>query len=284
MIAALTALLGACAVAPARNDDPLQKLNRKMFAFNQSVDKAVMRPVAKGYVKVTTPGMRDHIGDFFANLRTPITIVNEVLQGRPGPALDALARFMINSTAGVLGFFDPATELGVPQHSTDFGVTLADWGVPQGPFLVLPLLGPTTLRDVWRLPVDTYADPMTWYTRNHSVVWHQYAPEAVYFVNTRAGLLPYDKLLDSVFDPYAFVRDAYLQSRLYMNYHGNPPLSAIDQLQGTSPSENQEQNINQLLKQQEQYEKTHGGVPASSSSSTPAAAASAAPPPASSGH
>ena len=223
-------------------------------------------------MKVTTPALRTHVGDFFTNLRSPITIVNEALQGRPGPALDELARFMINTTGGVLGFFDPATRLDVPKHSTDFGITLADWGAPSGPYLVLPFFGPSTLRDVWQIPVDSYVSPMWWFAREHNLWAHaEYAPEAMYFVNLRASLLSYDKLLDSAYDPYTFMRDAYLQHRLYMVYHGNPPLSAIEQSQGSSPAQEKGNGIEQLLQQQEQYEKTHGGgagAPAAASTST----------------
>lgn len=278
--AGLTLALTACAIAPPRaegTDDPFQGFNRKMYAFNMTADKYVMRPVAKAYVKVTGPKGREHISDFFANLRTPVTIINEVLQGRPGPALDSTARFLINSTAGLLGFFDPATHLDVPQHPTDFGVTLARWGVPEGPYLMLPFIGPTTLRDVWRLPVDSYFDPMDWYVREHDLKWHaEYAPNVFYMVTARASALPYDRILDSAVDPYAFVRDAYRQHRLYQVYFGNPPLSAIETLQGTSASEENAQTIEKLLEQQRQYEKTHGSgaAPASATSSGPAPATS----------
>lgn len=269
----------------------MQNFNRKMFKFNMFADKVAIRPVAKAYVRVTGPKGREHISDFFTNLRTPVTIANEVLQGRPGPALDSTARFLINSTAGVLGFFDPATHLDVPQHTTDFGVTLAHWGVPEGPYLVLPFVGPTTLRDVWRLPVDSYFDPLGWYARDHSFKWHaQYAPSLFYLVTLRASALPLDSILDSSYDPYAFMRDAYRQHRLYEIYYGNPPMSAIEELQGTSPSQENDQNIDQLLQQQQQYEKTHGvnknAAPASSGSTAapaPAASSSVNPPPPSSG-
>ncbi|TAM99761.1 MAG: VacJ family lipoprotein [Rhodanobacteraceae bacterium] len=289
VVVSLALVLAACAIAPPRaegTDDPFQGFNRKMYAFNTTADKYVMRPVANAYVKVTGPKGREHISDFFANLRTPVTIINEVLQGRPGPTLDSTARFLINSTAGVLGFFDPATHLDVPQHPTDFGVTLARWGVPEGPYLVLPFIGPTTVRDVWQLPVDSYFDPMGWYIREHNLKWHaEYAPSVLYLVTVRASLLPYDKILDSAVDPYAFVRDAYRQHRLYEAYYGNPPLSAIDALQGTSASEENEQTIEKLLEQQRQYEKTHGAtghpVPAPSTSTPAPASASSSQAPAS---
>ncbi|TAN00169.1 MAG: VacJ family lipoprotein [Rhodanobacteraceae bacterium] len=289
--ATLATALAACAVAPPRTDDPMQNFNRKMFKFNMFADKVAIRPVAKTYVRVTGPKGREHISDFFTNLRTPVTIVNEVLQGRPGPALDSTARFLINSTAGVLGFFDPATHLDVPQHTTDFGVTLAHWGVPEGPYLVLPFVGPTTLRDVWRLPVDSYFDPLGWYARDHDFKWHaEYLPSVFYLVTLRASALPLDSILDSSYDPYAFMRDAYRQHRLYEIYYGNPPMSAIEELQGTSPSQQNDQDIDQLLQQQQQYEKTHGvkenAAPAPASSSgkaAPAASSSINPPPPSSG-
>ena len=279
LVAALTGVLAACAVAPPRTDDPLQNFNRKMFAFNRFADKVAIKPVAKAYVKVTGPKERVLIGNFFANLRTPVTIINEVLQGRPGPALQSTGRFVINTTVGFLGFFDPAAEMKLPAHPTDFGVTLAHWGAPEGPYLVLPFVGPTTLRDVWRLPVDGYFDPMGWYSREHDFRWHaQYLPSVAYLVTLRASALPIDPVLDSSYDPYAFMRDAYRQHRLYEIYYGNPPLSAIEQLQGTSPNENDDSNIDQLLQQQQQYEKTHG-----INNNTAPPSAGSVPPPASAG-
>ncbi|HET7162378.1 MAG TPA: VacJ family lipoprotein [Rhodanobacteraceae bacterium] len=279
LVAALTGVLAACAVAPPRTDDPLQNFNRKMFAFNRFADKVAIKPVAKAYVKVTGPKERVLIGNFFANLRTPVTIINEVLQGRPGPALQSTGRFVINTTVGFLGFFDPAAEMKLPAHPPDFGVTLAHWGAPEGPYLVLPFVGPTTLRDVWRLPVDSYFDPMGWYSREHDFRWHaQYLPSVAYLVTLRASALPIDPVLDSSYDPYAFMRDAYRQHRLYEIYYGNPPLSAIEQLQGTSPNENDDSNIDQLLQQQQQYEKTHG-----INNNTAPPSAGSVPPPASAG-
>jgi phospholipid-binding lipoprotein MlaA len=287
-VVGLVLAITACAVVPPRaqgTDDPYQGFNRKMFAFNRTADKYVMRPVAKAYVKVTGPKGREHIGDFFANLRSPITVINEILQGRPAPALQSTARFLVNTTVGLLGFFDPASDMKLPAHPTDFGVTLARWGVPEGPYLVLPFIGPSTVRDVWRLPVDSYFDPMDWYVRERSLRWHaEYAPNVFYLVTVRAGALPYDSILDSAVDPYAFVRDAYRQRRLYEVYFGDPPLSAIDAMQGSSASEENEHTIEKLLEQQRQYEKTHGssGEPAPAAT-VPVPASSSPPAPASSG-
>lgn len=295
VVAGLAGALAACAVAPPRTDDPLQNFNREMFKFNQFADKVAIRPAAKAYTKVTGPKGRVLIGNFFSNLRTPVTIVNEVLQGRPEPALQSTGRFVINTTVGFLGFFDPASDMHLSAHPTDFGVTLAHWGVPEGPYLVLPFIGPTTVRDIWRLPVDSYFDPLGWYAREHDLKWHaQYLPSIAYLVTLRASALPIDPMIDSAYDPYAFVRDAYRQHRLYQIYYGNPPMSAIEQLQGSTPDENGDQDIDQLLQQQQQYEQAHGinpnAAPATagsapapaSSAATPAPAASSNPPPASS--
>jgi phospholipid-binding lipoprotein MlaA len=282
VVAGLTAALAACAMAPPRTDDPLQKFNRKIFAFNRVADKVAIKPAAKAYVKITGPKERVLIGNFFSNLRSPITIINDVLQGRPGPALETTGRFLVNTTVGFLGIFDPASDMQLPAHPTDFGVTLAHWGVPEGPFLVLPLVGPTTLRDVWRMPVDSYFDPMGWYAREHDFRFHaQYLPSAAYLVTLRARALPIDPILDSSFDPYAFMRDAYRQHRLYEIYYGNPPMSAIEELQGTSPGQQSDQDIDALLQQQQAYEQTHGlsngGTPAASATTTPAPATSVVP-------
>lgn len=272
VIAGLATVLAACAVAPPRSDDPLQKFNRRVFAFNQVADKTAIRPVAKAYVKLTGPKERVLIGNFFENLRSPVTIINDLLQGRPAPALEAGGRFLVNSTVGFLGFFNPAGDMNLPAHPTDFGVTLAHWGVPEGPYLVLPFIGPTTLRDVWRFPVDTYFDPLGWYARGHAFEWHaQYLPSAAYLVTLRASALPLDPMIDSAYDPYAFVRDAYRQHRLFEIYYGNPPLPVIERLQGTEPDQKSDQEIDQLLLQQHAYEKSHrvnhSSVPRPASSS-----------------
>jgi phospholipid-binding lipoprotein MlaA len=168
--------------------------------------------------------------------------------------------------------FDPASEMKLPPHPTDFAVTLAHWGVPEGPYLVLPFIGPTTARDVWRLPVDSYFDPLGWYARNHDFRWNaQYLPNLAYLVTLRANALPLDPIIDTSYDPYAFVRDAYRQNRLYQLYYGNPPLSAIEQLQGTAPGQENGEDLDKLLEQQKAYEQAHGlnqnGMPASGGSS-----------------
>ncbi|MBB3227800.1 phospholipid-binding lipoprotein MlaA [Luteibacter sp. Sphag1AF] len=228
------ALLAACTVAKPRTDDPAQKFNRKMYAFNDSLDKAIIRPVAVGYRKVTNPPVRRAFSDFYTNIRLPITVANDLLQARPKQALQSTGRFVVNLTIGALGFMDPASQLGIPLEDNDFGVTLARWGVPEGDYLVLPFVGPTTVRDVWRLPVDSYFfDPLSIYARNHDYKYsQQYLPQLLYLVTLRARAIDAESFLASAYDPYVFMRDAYRQQRLYQIYDGNPPADVIEQMQG----------------------------------------------------
>jgi phospholipid-binding lipoprotein MlaA len=254
LIASVTALVG-CAIAKPRTDDPYQHFNRKVYAFNNAVDKAVIRPVAVGYRKVTNRPVRRSISDFFTNIRMPITVANDLLQARPGQALSASARFLVNLTLGLGGFFDPASRMGLSQQDTDFGITLARWGVPDGPFLMLPFIGPTTGRDVWRLPVDSYFfDPVSIYARNQGRFHHgqQYLPETLYLVSLRSSLMDAEGYLKSAYDPYVFLRDSYRQQRVYKLYDGNPPASVIDRMQGL---DQQGFDPDELLKQQHAWEK-----------------------------
>lgn len=269
LIAALALLAGCATVPPPRTDDPLQHFNRKMYAFNRTADKVAIRPVAVAYRKVTTPKAREHISDFFSNVRMPITIVNDLLQAHPVDALKSTGRMAVNTTLGLLGFFDPASNMKLPLDETDFGVTLAHWGVPEGPFLVLPFIGPTTARDVWRLPVDSYFDPLSWYAREHDFELHaEYLPSLAYLVTLRSRGIDAEGFLNSAYDPYIFERDAYRQRRIYEIYHGDPPASVIERFQGINDNSD---DIDQLLQQQHEYEKQHdikdGSVPAPATSS-----------------
>lgn len=257
------ALLVGCTIAKPRTDDPLEKFNRKSYAFNDKLDKAVVRPVTVGYRKITNPPVRNSISDFFTNIHMPITIANDLLQARPKQAVEGTGRLLVNLTLGIGGFFDPATKMGIPLDETDFGITLARWGVPEGDFLMLPLLGPTTMRDVWRYPVDGYFfDPLSYFERNHGFKDGQYyIPQVVYFISLRSQLMDAEGFLQSAYDPYAFLRDAYRQRRIYQIYDGNPPNSVIDEMQGV----NQDNfDPEQLLEQQKQWEKQQkqgGGKP-----------------------
>jgi phospholipid-binding lipoprotein MlaA len=249
------ALLAGCTIAKPRTDDPLEKYNRGAYKFNDAVDQAVIRPVALGYRKVTNPPVRRSFSDFFTNIRMPVTVANDLLQARPKQALQSTGRFLVNLTLGVGGFFDPASQLGLPIEDNDFGITLARWGAPEGDFLMLPFFGPNTARDVWRLPVDSYFfDPLTLYANNHHYNGLQYLPQAMYLVTLRSRAIDAESFLQSAYDPYVFIRDAYRQQRLYKIYDGNPPVEIIQQMQGLD-----EQNFDpeELLDQQHQWENKH---------------------------
>ncbi|HKR76890.1 MAG TPA: VacJ family lipoprotein [Rhodanobacter sp.] len=255
------ALLAGCAIAPPRTDDPLQKVNRKVYAFNDTLDKAVLRPAAVGYRKVTNPPVRRSVNNFFTNIQMPITVANDLLQARPSEALGSTGRFLINLTIGVGGIFDPATKMGLPLQTTDFGITLARWGVPEGDFLMLPLLGPSTVRDVWHYPVDGYFfDPLSIVARTHYFSYGQYyLPQVLYVVSMRSQLIDAEGFLQTAYDPYAFLRDAYRQRRLYMLYDGNPPADVIEKMQGVDQPGF---DPDELLQQQKQWEQQHATKPA----------------------
>jgi phospholipid-binding lipoprotein MlaA len=258
---AAVGLLAACQIAPPRTDDPHEQFNRKVYAFNDKLDKAVIRPVAVGYRSVTTPGIRTAVSDFYTNIRLPITIGNQLLQGRPKQAVVTTGRFLVNLGIGFLGFKDPASQLGMPLYDSDFGVTLARWGVPDGSYLVLPLVGPTTTRDVWRLPVDSYFfDPLSYYSRNHDFKAGQYyVPSLLYLVTLRARAVDAESFLASAYDPYVFMRDAYRQQRIYQIYDGNPPAEVIEQLQGLN--DNKDFDPEELLDEQHKWERQNGQNP-----------------------
>jgi phospholipid-binding lipoprotein MlaA len=247
-------LLAGCSIAKPRTDDPMETFNRKAYHFNDQIDQAVIRPVAVGYRSVTNPPVRRSVNDFFTNIRMPITIANDLLQARPVHAVQGTGRFLVNLTLGVGGFFDPASQLGIPLDQTDFGITLARWGVPEGDYLVLPLVGPTTVRDVWRLPVDSYFfDPLSYFSRNHSFKAGQYyVPQVIYLVSLRARAIDAESFLASAYDPYVFLRDAYRQQRLYQLYDGNPPNDVIEQMQG---SNDKNFDPDELLKEQHEWER-----------------------------
>lgn len=250
-----TVLLAGCAMAKPRTDDPLEKYNREVYKFNNVVDQAVLRPAAVGYRKVTNPPVRRSISDFFTNIRMPINVFNDLLQAQPKHALQDTGRFLVNLTLGIGGFFDPASQLGLPLQDNDFGITLARWGAPEGDFLMVPLLGPSTMRDVWRLPIDNYfLDPLSIYGRTHRYHGLQYVPQAVYVVTLRARALDAEGFLESAYDPYVFLRDAYRQQRLYQIYRGNPPAAIIEQMQGLDQDNF---DPDELLEQQHQWEKSH---------------------------
>lgn len=201
-------------------NDPWEGLNRKVYRFNTKVDKALIKPAAKAYDKVMPELAKKGVGNVFRNLAEPTVIVNDVLQGKFKQSLADTARFVANSTIGLLGLFDVATSMGLPRHQEDFGQTLAVWGVGDGPFVVLPFVGPRNLRDTGGFVVDWYTDPLTY----HDPASEQWAARIVGVVNTRAQLLTASSVLEEATDDeYLFLREAYRQKRLDLIYDGEVP-------------------------------------------------------------
>lgn len=222
--AALFALLATagCAHHPADDPaDPLEPVNRAVYKFNDTADRYVLRPVAQGYVKVTPGVVREGVTNFFDNLAYPKTIVNDFLQAKFKRGVSDLARFLVNSVYGVGGLIDVGSRVGLAKHDEDFGQTLGRWGVGEGWFLMLPLLGPSDGRDAIGMGVDLYTVPTRYFPGRYDV--YNYSATALNLVNLRANLLPADSLLREQFDPYLFVRTAYLQRRQSLVYDGNPP-------------------------------------------------------------
>jgi len=213
-------LLGGCASTEHRvASDPLEPMNRGIFKFNDGLDRAALKPAAKAYVKITPNWLRTGVGNFFTNLSGPTTIVNQVLQGKIVAAGQDTLRLMINTTLGWGGVLDVASGARLPMHEEDLGQTLGRWGVPPGPYLMLPLVGPATLRDAPARIADEFSRPLHWYNRDNL----RWSSLALSLLDTRARLLPLDKTLEETYDRYAFLRDAYLQRRQYQVYDGNPP-------------------------------------------------------------
>lgn len=256
ILIAFSVLLASCTIAKPRTDDPWERFNRKAYAFNDAADRTVIRPVAVGYRKITTPNMRRVLSNFFSNLRMPVTIVNNLLQGRPKDFTRSTGRFLVNTTLGLVGFFDPASQMGLKLQAQDFGTTLAKWGVPDGPYLVLPLLGSTSARDVFRFPVDRFFDPLALYAEGRYLRFQaQYMPSWLFLITLRSRGIEAEGLLEGVYDPYVFYRDAYRQQRVYQIYDGNPPIEVIEQLQGV----NDDFDADALLREQQDYEKSKAG-------------------------
>tara|TARA_E500000331_G_scaffold149328_2_gene145340 strand:+ start:2469 stop:3230 length:762 start_codon:yes stop_codon:yes gene_type:complete len=206
----LVMLSTPAAVLAEPTPDPLQPFNRAMFTFNDAVDRVVFRPLAVGYRAVLPQGVRNGVNNLFNNLRAPTTLLNDILQGKPKRAQETINRFLVNSTIGLLGFVDVATRLGFPEHQEDYGQTLAVWGVPAGPYIVLPLLGPSTLRDAaGKVPEFYIADPL-WEPDDTAVTVARFSVRAV---DIRSRLLDLDRVIKMQVDPYLFFRETYLLNR-----------------------------------------------------------------------
>ncbi len=204
--------------------DPFEPANRAIYRFNEVADKYVARPVAKGYQFITPTVLRTSITNFFDNLTYPIDIVNALLQGKFQQAGLDTSRLVINTTIGVFGFMDPATDVGLVKHDEDFGQTLGTWGVPEGPYIMVPFFGPRTLRSGVGTVADVYASPQFWLFSS-SV---QTKVNILWLIHRRSNLIGIDEEVQRAFDRYAFVRDAYLQNREYLLYDGDPPEPDFD--------------------------------------------------------
>jgi phospholipid-binding lipoprotein MlaA len=216
----LSAALAGCASLPkGEKPDPrdrFERFNRSIYAFNTKADHLLLRPVARGYVKITPAAVRTSVHNFLDNLAYTKTIINDFLEGKWRDGGTDTARLVINTTIGIGGLFDPASKAGLDRHHTDFGQTLGTWGVHSGPYLMLPILGPSTVRDAIGLLPDEYST-LPAYIRP---VWIPWTIGAMQGIDIRVGLLDEDKLLDSAYDPYAFVRNVWLQRREYL-IHGD---------------------------------------------------------------
>lgn len=220
----LLAFLSGCATVPpnAGQDprDPMESFNRQVFEFNEGLDKVVLKPLAQAYDKVVPVPVQECLSNGFSNLREPSNALNNLLQGKASTAVSDVCRFAINTTVGLLGCFDVAARMGLEKSREDFGQTLAVWGVGNGPFLVLPLFGPSTIRDTAGLGVETVLDVNFW-IENVSVRNTIFGVRTVSF---RHELLKTDDLIaGAALDRYTFIRDGYLQRRRNLVFDGNPP-------------------------------------------------------------
>lgn len=221
-LALAVAVLPGCATQPPPEDkealaeyeqtnDPFEPTNRAIFEFNQALDRALIKPAAQGYRAAIPEWGRNRIDDFLDNMNAPVIFLNDVLQGEFGRAVETVGRFVMNSTFGVLGIMDVAEHAGIKPHSEDFGQTLAVWGVPEGPYVMLPLLGPTNPRDGIGMGVDSVADPIGWY----APTWADITRTVVSGIGTREEYLDVlDEVERSSLDYYASIRSMYRQNRV----------------------------------------------------------------------
>lgn len=238
VLLALAALATGCATAPGRttNHDPYQNFNRKVDKFNDSLDRNALKPVAKAYQKVTPRFVRMGVSNFFANLDYPTTVVNQFLQGKIAIGFRDTGRLLVNTTFGVGGLFDVASKINLPANDEDFGQTLAVWGVPAGPYIVLPFFGPSNFRDgPSRIP-DIYTDGLHYLDIK---TWERWGLRGVDLVNERAELLSAEQTLNSAYDRYAFLRDVWVQRREYAVFDGDPPMDELkdESLEDPEPEE-----------------------------------------------
>lgn len=213
--------LSGCAAVPGEPvaHDPWEPMNRGTYRVNDAIDRATLRPIARGYNAIVPKPARQGVTNFSRNLMTPASALNNFMQGKPRDGVGELLRFVINSTAGIGGLFDIAANNGLAPRTEDFGQTAAVWGVPDGPYVMLPIRGPRTLRDALLMPLDFLADPLFHYDVS-SVRDKLYV---LRIINLRAQLLSLEDMLEDSGDPYVTLRESYLQNREFEIYDGDPP-------------------------------------------------------------
>ncbi len=214
----LTAAVAGCASVDTR--DPLEPLNRQVYAFNDDVDRKILRPVAEAYQNRVPSPVRTGVSNFFSNLGDVVVFLNDLLQLKLEQGASDGLRLAVNTVFGLGGLIDVGTPIGLPKHQEDFGQTLGAWGVGQGPYLVLPFLGPSTIRDTVGWAGDWQVSPNARVDERQT----RYELLGLQVVDTRAGLLQASRVFEqAALDPYAFMRDAYFQRRRSLVYDGNPP-------------------------------------------------------------
>ncbi len=216
--------------------DPFEPFNRSVYRFNDTIDRYALKPVAQAYQKVLPEPLQLMVGSFFANLDDLYTGANNLLQAKPREALVDFSRFVVNSTLGFAGVADVASGIGLPKHDEDLGQTLGYWGVPSGPYLVVPLLGPSTVRDAPSRVADIFATPIDLVydksVRERNASW------ALRLIHGRAALLEAEKVIQgAALDPYSLIRDGWLQRRRNAVYDGNPPEEDFEDDSGYSDEE-----------------------------------------------
>ncbi|MDX1573183.1 MAG: VacJ family lipoprotein [Methylophaga sp.] len=217
---ATLAFLSGCASTYNNPQDPYESYNRAMYKFNDTLDKAIIKPVAQGYDVVVPDPISWGVSNFFSNLNEITVIINDLLQGKFQQAAHDAGRFGLNSTVGVFGIFDVAGHAGYKKNNEDFGQTLGVWGAEPGAYIVLPLFGPRTVRDSFGLVGDMFTDPVMYVEGDDA----RLALAGVRLIDTRTKYLGTSKVLDEATDDeYEYIRNAYLQRRQYLVYDGNPP-------------------------------------------------------------
>ena len=196
--------------------DPLESRNRSIYAFNENLDEVILEPSADVYDYITPNILQKGFNNFFYNINYPITIINQLLQGNIEEALQDTLRFTINSSIGVFGLFDPASSMGLPQHDEDFGQTLAVWGVKEGPYLMLPFFGPKTLRSLTGDFTDVLFNPLL----NINDTNLKMKVNLINILQDRSDLSTLEEELDNAFDPYQYIKDSYIQNRIYKIHNG----------------------------------------------------------------